>query len=80
MNEENFKNQQSAVIEKWINRILLGIVTILSSMFFSNIQQQTQDIQQLKLSNARIEEQLKYMKESFQEFKLEQKGKITQYP
>lgn len=80
MNKEDFKEQQSAVIEKWVNRILLGIVTILSSMFFGDIKQQTEDIQELKLSNARIEEQLKYMKEGFKELKSEYKGKVAKYP
>ena len=80
MRQEDFKEQQSAIIEKWVNRILLGIVTVLSSMFFSDIKQQTQDIQELKLSNARIEEQLKFMKEGFQEMKSEYKGKVAKYP
>lgn len=80
MRQEEFKEQQSAIIEKWVNRILLGIVTILSSMFFGDIRQQTEDIQELKLSNARIEEQLKYMKEGFKELKSEYKGKVATYP
>lgn len=80
MNKEDYKEQQSAVIEKWVNRVLLGIVTILSSMFFGDIKQQTEDIQELKLSNARIEEQLKYMKEGFKELKSEYKGKVAKYP
>lgn len=80
MNKEDYKEQQSAVIEKWVNRVLLGIVTILSSMFFGDIKQQTEDIQELKLSNARIEEQLKYMKEGFKELKSEYKNKVVKYP
>jgi len=69
MENQNYREQQNSIIEKWVNRILLGIVTLLSSMFFADIKKQTHDIQELKLSNARIEEQLKFMKETFKEIK-----------
>jgi len=76
----NYKDQQSQVVEKWLNRILLGIVAFFCTQFFLDIKQQTEDIQELKLSNARIEEQLKFIKEGFNEMKSEQRNKIAKYP
>ena len=44
----NYKDQQSQVVEKWLNRILLGIVAFFCTQFFFDIKQQTEDIQELK--------------------------------
>jgi cell division protein FtsL len=76
----NSNEQQLGGLEKWFYRILLGIVAFFSTQFFFDIKQQTEDIQELKLSNARIEEQLKFIKEGFNEIKSEQRNKVAKYP
>lgn len=57
------EQQQSAIIEKWVNRILLGICAFFCVELFLDIKTQRQDIEQVKLSNARIETEIKYIRE-----------------
>lgn len=56
------EHQQSAIIEKWVNRILLGICAFFCAQLFADIKTQRQDIEEVKLSNARIETEIKYIR------------------
>lgn len=72
------QEKQSATIEKWINRILLGICAFFCGQFFFDMKQQKIDIEQVKLSNARIETEIKYIKEMVQDYREDSRLKIGQ--
>jgi|APGre2960657423_1045063.scaffolds.fasta_scaffold26256_3 hypothetical protein len=57
------EQQQSAIFEKWVNRILLGICAFFCAQLFADMKTQRNDIEQVKLSNARIETEIKYIRE-----------------
>jgi len=63
------EHQQSAIIEKWVNRILLGICAFFCAQLFADIKIQRQDIEQVKLSNARIETEIKYIREMVEPYR-----------
>jgi len=63
------EHQQSAIIEKWVNRILLGICAFFCAQLFADIKIQRQDIEEVKLSNARIETEIKYIREMVEPYR-----------
>ncbi len=63
------QQQPSATIEKWINRILLGICAFFCAQLFADIKTQRHDIEEVKLSNARIETEIKYIREMVEPFR-----------
>lgn len=63
------EQQQSAILEKWVNRILLGICAFLCTELFAIMKTQRNDIEQVKLSNARIEIEIKYIKEMMEPYR-----------
>jgi hypothetical protein len=63
------QEKQSATIEKWINRILLGICAFFCGQFFFDMKQQKMDIEEVKLSNARIETEIKYIRQMVQDYR-----------
>jgi len=63
------EHQQSAIIEKWVNRILLGICAFFCTQLFADIKTQRKDIEEVKLSNARIETEIKYIREMVEPYR-----------
>jgi len=63
------EQQQSAIFEKWVNRILLGICAFFCAQLFADMKTQRNDIEQVKLSNARIETEIKYIREMVEPYR-----------
>lgn len=70
------EDKNNAVIEKWVNRILLGIVGFFIIQLYNDVKQHGEDIQEIRQDMAEIKSDIKYMTQILTEYKDDTKSRI----